>query len=127
MIILLLLVWVNASVAEQLFYSNLLFIRILSIQLLFVTQFVFCRPIQFLNLTILQNHSVNILSTINAFPHPKVFGSIIHLFVNHHATTPVAFRKSFPHHLPLGKRKYIRIVETKILKIAILSILKMGL
>src|SRR5512139_1020048 len=87
----------SRPLGEKSFYCKWLLIRILSIQLLLVTQFVFCRPIQFLDLTILQNHSVNILSTIKTFPHPKVFGSIINLFIDHHATTTIAFRKSFTH------------------------------
>jgi len=79
--------------------------------------------IRFLNLTILQNHPVNILSTINTFPHPKVFGFIINLFVNHHAATTVAFRKSFPHPPPpLEREGLVRIVELKIPGATILSI-----
>jgi hypothetical protein len=81
-----------------------------------------------LNLAILQNHSVNIVATINTFPHPKVLGFIINLFVNHHATTTVTFRKFFPHPPPpLERESLIRIVEIKIPGAAILSILKMRL
>jgi hypothetical protein len=81
-----------------------------------------------LNLTILQNHWVNILSTINAFPHPEVFGFVINLFVNHHASTTAAFPISFPHlPPPLEKEGLVRIVELKIPGATILSILKMRL
>jgi hypothetical protein len=37
------------------------------------------------------------------------------------------FLRSFSTYHPLGKRKLIRIVESKIPKVSILSILKMGL
>jgi hypothetical protein len=84
--------------------------------------------IRFLNLTILQYHWVNILATINTFPHPKVFGFIINLLVNHHTTTTAAFRKSFPHPPPPLKREgFVRTVELKIPGATILSILKMRL
>ena len=84
--------------------------------------------IRFLNVTILQNHLVNILSTKNTFPHPKMFGFTKNLFVNHHATAAVAFRKPLPHSPPLLEREcFIKIVEPKIPRVIILSILKMRL
>jgi len=63
--------------------------------------------IRFLNLTILQNHLVNVLSTINTFPHPKMFGFMINLFVNHNATTAVAFSKPFLHPPSFWKEKVL--------------------
>jgi hypothetical protein len=70
---------------------------------------------------------VNILSTINTFPHPKVSGFIINLFVNHHTTTAVAFGKSFPHPPPpLERESLIRTFQLKIPKATILSIKKEG-
>jgi len=84
--------------------------------------------IGFLHLTILQNHWVNIFSTINTLPHPKALGFIINLFVNHHTPTTVAFRKSFFHPSPpLERGSFIRVVDLKIPGATILSILKMRL
>jgi len=84
--------------------------------------------IGFLHLTILQNHWVNIFSTINTLPHPKALGFIINLFVNHHTTTTVASRKSFFHPSPpLERGSFIRVVDLKIPGATILSILKMRL
>jgi hypothetical protein len=48
-------------------------------------------PLRALNFTGTPNYSVNILSTINAFPHPRVLGFIIDLFLAHHTTAMIAF------------------------------------
>jgi hypothetical protein len=43
-----------------------------------------------------------------------VFGFIINLFANHHATTTVAFRKSFPHPpSPLGRESLLGLLNRK--------------
>ena len=78
--------------------------------------------------SILQNHSVNMLSTVNTSPSPRMLGFAINLFINHVAATAIAFWGYFLHPPTLWEREsLIRIVGSKIPGLTILSIIKIGL
>ena len=59
----------------------------------------FC-PVPCLKLTILQDHSVDIFSAIDAFPRPEVFGLMINLLIDHHAAATITLLMTFPHPVP---------------------------